>query len=121
MKTKILYLDDEHINLKLFEINFKRKYEVFTAPDANQGLVVLDSHADIALVISDMKMPGMNGIEFITIAKTRYPAKKYYILTGFDITNDIQNAIDTGLILHYFSKPIKVSDMEIVLDKALKM
>lgn len=108
MKTKILYVDDEPINLELFKINFEKKFEVFIANDAFQGLELLEKEKDILVVISDMKMPKMNGIEFIKKAKELYPDKKYYILTGYEINAEIQDALNSGLILRYFSKPFNV-------------
>ena len=73
---KILYVDDEFINLEIFEINFSEKYEVFTALDAKSGLEVLAKESGIVVVISDMRMPEMNGIDFIKIAKSQFPDKK---------------------------------------------
>jgi two-component system response regulator (stage 0 sporulation protein F) len=116
---KILYVDDEEINLELFVINFKDSYEVLTAHDGYGGLEVLDSNIDVSIVISDMKMPAMNGIEFIKKARQKYPNKKYYILTGFDITNDIEEALSNGLILEYFCKPFEIEKMHRIIAEAL--
>ncbi len=118
-KYKILYVDDEEINLELFAINFKDSYEVLTAHDGYGGLEVLESNVDISIVISDMKMPGMNGIEFIKKARQKYPYKKYYILTGFEITNEIKEALSNGLILEYFSKPFEIAKMHRIIAEAL--
>ncbi|MDX8339871.1 response regulator [Draconibacterium sp. IB214405] len=118
-KQKIFYVDDEPINLLLFESNFKKIYEVLTAPDGSEGLKVLDEHPDIMVIISDMKMPGMNGIEFITKAKEKFPNKKFFILTGFEITDEIRAALDSGLILEYFSKPFDVKRMHSIIADAL--
>lgn len=117
---KILYVDDEPINLLLFKNNFKEEYEVLTAEDGFKGLKVLDDNSDTLVIISDMKMPGMNGVEFITKAKEKYPDKKFYILTGFEITAEIQEALDTGLILEYFSKPFEVDKMHNIIAEAVK-
>lgn len=118
-KLKILYVDDEHINLLLFENNFTDKYEVLVAKDGFDGLKTLVLNPETKLIISDMKMPGMNGIEFIRKAKKLYPDKKFYILTGFEITDEIREALDTGLILEYFSKPFDVEKMHTVIAEAL--
>ncbi len=117
---KILYIDDEPMNLQLFEINFSRKnYEVLTADDGFSALEVLEKNPDILTIISDMKMPRMNGVEFIEKAKKRYPDKKYYILTGFDLTNEIQIALETGLIINYFKKPLNVKEIDAAISKTL--
>lgn len=118
-KPKVLYVDDEPINLMLFEVNFKDKYDVITAIDGYKGLEVLAENTDALVIISDMKMPGMNGIEFITKAKAKYPDKKFYILTGFEITKEIKDALDSGLIIEYFSKPFQVERMHRIIAEAV--
>ncbi len=118
-KTKILYVDDEPINLQLFEINFEEKYNVLVAEDGHSGLTVLDNHQDTSVIISDMKMPEMNGVEFVRKAKSKYPAKKYMILTGYDITEDIKEALQSGLILKYLQKPFVVEQIESAIEKCV--
>ena len=120
MKPKILYVDDESINLKLFKLIFSEKYEVFTAENGMQGLEVLANNHDIAIVVSDMKMPGMNGIEFIKTSKPIYPEISYFILTGYEITNEIQEALYTGLIIKYFRKPLNKSEIDSEIELAIK-
>ncbi|MFN8207327.1 MAG: response regulator [Bacteroidales bacterium] len=110
-KVKILYVDDEPINLQLFEANLKRDYQVFTAEGGVKGLEILDSNKDILVVVSDMKMPRMNGMEFIHLAISRFPQVRYYILTGFDITDEIQDAIQRGVIQKYFRKPFNIKEI----------
>jgi len=111
-KTRLLYVDDEKINVMLFKINFSGNYEVLTSMSGFDGLELLDNHPDIKIIISDMKMPEMNGIEFITQAKEKFPDKKFYILTGFEITDEIQSALDSGLIQKYFRKPFNIQEIE---------
>jgi len=119
IRKKILYVDDEPINLQLFEINFSKKYTVCTAIDGFSGLKMLDENPDILAVISDMKMPGMNGIEFIEKSNEKYPEKKYFILTGYEITEVISGAIETGLIIKCFSKPFNLEEIERELKEAI--
>lgn len=120
MKSKLLYVDDEPINLKLFELNFNRKYEVVVANDGFEGLDALKKTEDIIVVISDMKMPEMNGIEFIRNAKAKFPDKKFFILTGFEITWEIQKALDEGLVLKYFSKPLNFKEIDGAIEAVIK-
>ena len=111
-KLNILYVDDEDINLMLFKINLGKKYEIYTALDPVKGLEILESNSDIKVVLSDMKMPFMNGIEFIKKAGEKYPEIYYYILTGYNITEEIENALQEGLILKYFQKPFNMKDID---------
>ncbi len=119
-KTKILYVDDESINLMLFEANLKKKYQVLTAMDGLSGLELISKNNDIKAVISDMKMPNMNGIEFVSKAKRLLPDIYYYILTGFEITEKIQESLNTGLIRKYFKKPFNMNEIFSELELAEK-
>ena len=112
----ILYVDDEPINLMLFDVCFKKKYKVITAESGFVGLEKLEQNSDISFVFSDMKMPGMNGIEFITLAKQKFPKLSFYILTGFGLTEEIIKAMDDGLVLKCFFKPFDIEEIESVLD-----
>ena len=64
-RKALLYVDDEPMNLMLFELNFGNDYMIFTADSGNTGLKILEANPDISIVFSDMRMPGMSGIEFI--------------------------------------------------------
>lgn len=111
MKTTILYVDDESLNLLLFKMNFEKKFNVLTCESGNEGLKVLEQNNDIRIVVSDMKMPHMNGLEFIEKARKFAGHLTYYILTGFEISDEIQSALDNGLIRRYFQKPFDVREI----------
>ena len=111
-KITILYVDDEPLNLKLFEINLKKKFNILTAESGAEGLEQLKTNPQIAVVISDMKMPGMNGVEFIRLAKKDFPHIRFFILTGFDITEEIADALNERLIDKYFRKPFNMKEIE---------
>ncbi len=111
-KIKILYVDDEKINLQLFRINLSKKYTVFIAEDGLKGLAILAENKDIDVVVSDMKMPIMSGVEFIKEAKMKHPEVNYFILTGYEITEEIEEALSTGLILKYFRKPFDMGEVD---------
>jgi two-component system response regulator (stage 0 sporulation protein F) len=111
-KLKILNVDDEPINGMMFRSVFKDKYTVFTAESGFAGLEVLQINNDIDVVISDMRMPGMNGIEFIQRAKDLYPRIRYFVLTGYNVTPDIQKSIDSGLLCKCFVKPLNLKEID---------
>jgi two-component system response regulator (stage 0 sporulation protein F) len=119
-KTTLLYVDDEPINLRLFTINFQNKFKVITTDSGSDGLAKLNLHPEIAVVISDMKMPGMNGIEFVKAAKKDFPDVSYFILTGFDITEELAEALKEGLINKYFRKPFNMKEVEASIGEARK-
>ncbi len=111
-QISLLYVDDEQINRELFLINFRKEYKVYTADSGFEGLNKLKLNSDIAVVISDMKMPGMNGVEFIRKAKLEYQNIVFFILTGFDITDEISNALKEKLINKYFRKPFNIKEID---------
>jgi response regulator RpfG family c-di-GMP phosphodiesterase len=118
-QISLLYVDDESINLKLFELNFKSKFRVVTALSGDDGLAILENDPTISVVISDMRMPKMDGLEFIAKAKQSFPYIVYYILTGFDITDEINEALSKNLINKYFRKPFNFREIEGAITSAL--
>ncbi|MEQ8926767.1 MAG: response regulator [Fulvivirga sp.] len=119
----ILYLDDEEINLFIFEANFKNKFHVITSKSPNDALAKLDEyHEKIIVVISDMRMPVMSGLEFIRKARTKHSNIFYYILTGFDFNHEIEEALKEKVIHKFFSKPFDAKQIEEeVLEAAKKL
>ena len=110
-KHTILYVDDESVNLMLFEITFQDRFNILLAESGTDGLKIFDQNPKIDVIVSDMKMPGMNGLEFIQTVKNKYPEQHCYILTGYNITNEISAAIQKKLILKCFSKPFEINDI----------
>ncbi len=110
--TSLLYVDDEPLNTMLFKAYFKQIFNVYICDSGIKGLEKLRLNPEIRVVISDMKMPNMNGIEFIRLAKSEFPNIAYFILTGYDINEEITNALNSNLILKYFRKPFNEREIE---------
>lgn len=108
MKDTLLYVDDEPINLQLFEIHMKKHYNVYTALSGPIALRHLAEHPEINIVFSDMKMPQMDGLEFISEAQKINTDAKYYILSGYNLSPDINKALEDKTILAYFQKPFDI-------------
>ena len=119
MKT-ILYVDDEPINLQLFEFAFKKEYEIITADSPIDAIKIVEAENQISAIISDMKMPGMNGIEFIRTVKSEKPGLPCFILTGYDINKEISDALKEKLIEKHFSKPFNVNMIKMALNEAIQ-
>lgn len=115
----ILYIDDEPVNLELFEILFEDEYNVITAESGVEGLDKLADNDDISIVISDMKMPQMNGLEFIGKARILFPDITYIILTGYDITKEIIAAIESNIVKKYICKPFDIEKIRETLNEAM--
>lgn len=115
-KKKVLCVDDEPINLLIIEKILGKKYEIIPAEGGVKALEILENTPDIGLVISDMHMPEMNGLEFIKEAQKQFSNKKYVMLSGYAKTEKIQEALDAGLISEYFEKPANFQKIEIALE-----
>lgn len=120
-KPKILYVDDEPLNLLLFKANLSSQYDVYTAPDGPSGLETLKCNLDINVVLTDMKMPQMSGIEFVRQATDIAPKNTFYIVSGFDVNAEIQEALDQGLIRKHFGKPFNINEIRSEIEHQLSM
>jgi response regulator RpfG family c-di-GMP phosphodiesterase len=108
----ILYIDDEPINLMLFEANFTGKFSILTGKSGEEGLELIQQHPEINILVSDMKMPGMNGVDFIRKAKNQKPELICYLLTGYEILPSIEEALNDGILHKYFPKPLDIVELE---------
>ena len=117
---RILYVDDEVINLELLQLTFMNDYEVLTAKSAKEGLRLLELHPDIHVVISDLKMPVMNGLDFIKVVKQKDPARVCMLLTGFMESEVMLEGFNKELIFRYLMKPWEKNHLDETIQEALK-
>lgn len=104
-KPTILYVDDDQFNITLFEFNFKNEFEILNATSGSEALQLIKDHDEIAAIVSDVRMPEMDGIEFITKVKETKASLPCFLLTGYGGAQEVVDAIDQNLIVGYFSKP----------------
>lgn len=108
----ILYIDDEQLNLFLFKQNFNKEFNVLLCDSAEEGLDIYSkNNSEIDIVISDMKMPGINGVDFIRKIKKLDSKIPCFILTGFDITPEIHKALKNKILEGYFQKPFDIQNI----------
>lgn len=119
-KPNILYVDDEEINLELFQFAFENTFNVKTAISGCEGLKVIKNNKEIDIVITDMKMPCMNGVEFILKVKNINGKLPCIILSGFEKTDEIDDAINDKLIEDYVMKPINKQEIKKSIDYILR-
>ena len=104
-KTKILMVDDEPNVLSGYKRSFGRKYDLVTANSGKEALEILRSEKQIEVIVTDMRMPEMNGLEFLTNAKKLRPKSVYAMLTGNADQQTAINAINQGDIYRFLNKP----------------
>ena len=119
MTYKLLIVDDEPANLRVLERLFASNFEVFTATSGEDGLEVLSAH-DIALIISDQRMPGMNGVEFLKKAAALRTSTVRMILTGYTDIDALVESINSGVVYRYITKPWSNPDLQQTVKRALE-
>jgi len=117
--TLLLVDDEENILSALRRLFRPAGYRILTAPGGMQGLEVLEKEG-VDLVISDMRMPGMDGAKFLEEVARRWPETVRILLTGYsDLTSTI-SAVNKGRIYCYISKPWEDNDIELAVKNALE-
>lgn len=116
----LLFVDDEANILSSLKRLFRPLgYRIFTAESGAQGLEIMEREA-IDLVISDMRMPEMNGAQFLEQARARWPNTVRLLLTGYAEMSATVDAINKGGIYRYISKPWEDTDMVVLVREALE-
>ena len=119
MLYKIMIVDDEPANLRLLERLFRRDYQVVTASSGAEALQLLNQH-DVAVLISDQRMPGMTGIELLKRTAEFRPHMVRIILTGYTDVGALIEAINCGHIYKYVTKPWSNDELRLTVERALQ-
>jgi response regulator RpfG family c-di-GMP phosphodiesterase len=117
---RVLYVDDEAINLELLQLTFKNELDVLTALSAREGLDILTQNPEIHVIISDLKMPEMNGLEFIKEVKSRDESKVCMLLTAYLESEIMLEGFNKELIFRYLMKPWNKDGLYETIQEALK-
>ncbi len=117
---KILFVDDDVKILDGFRRTLRKKFLVETAASGMQGLKMLNEKGPFAVVVSDLKMPQMDGLEFLSRVKTLFPQTVRIMLTGHGDLQDAISAINSGEVFRFLVKPVPPKDLEKSLLDALQ-
>lgn len=120
METKdftILYVDDEMHNLISFRATFRREYNILIAQSGKEGLEIMSTQR-VHLIISDQRMPEMTGVQFLEKTLPEFPDVIRMILTGFSDVDAIIEAINTGKVFRYITKPWDETELKITIENA---
>jgi diguanylate cyclase (GGDEF)-like protein len=124
-RPKLLVVDDEPMNLDLFERAFHRRYDVVTATGAEQALAILqqngnpDSRVDV--IVSDYRMPGMNGSQFLAESIRWNPSAKRVLISGYSDIDGLIGAINDGQVHYFVRKPWNPQDLERTIEQLLRV
>jgi serine phosphatase RsbU (regulator of sigma subunit)/CheY-like chemotaxis protein len=117
-KLKLMVVDDEPDNLDLLYRMFRRSFDVLRAASAIDALRLLDDHGEMAVIISDQRMPEMLGTEFLSRTVDRFPDTIRIVLTGYTDVEDLVDAINAGKVFKYITKPWKPQQLQTVVEQA---
>ena len=118
-RARILYVDDDQENLSSFKALFRRDYEIYLASSAGEGLTILRTQP-IQVLITDQRMPDMNGTDLLEIAAREFPDTRRFLLTAFSDFPPLVEAINQGKLQGYFSKPIDGDFIKSRIEEGLK-
>jgi DNA-binding NtrC family response regulator len=120
MPPKILVIDDDSSLRRVLEYNLQQEgYLVYTAPDGESGLQLF-SEKEPALVITDLKMPGIDGFQVLAAIKERSPSTAVIVLTAFGAIETAVEAMKLGAFT-YLTKPFNRDELKITVRKGLQL
>lgn len=119
MTHKILIVDDEMSNLRLLKRLFRDNYHCLTASTGEEAIELLSQH-DVAILITDQRMPHMSGIELLKRTAETRPHMARILLTGYTDVEALVEAINCGLVHTYITKPWNNDDLKVKVSRALE-
>ena len=117
---KILCVDDEPNILQAFKRQLRGKFDLEVASDPNAALELLVSHGPFAVVVSDMRMPGLDGVQFLNEIEKRSPETVRVMISGNAERATPMKAINDGRVFKFLSKPCSIGELESSLSEAYR-
>lgn len=118
--TNILFVDDELNVLQGIRRSLGAQFTIDTAVGGAAGLEAIESRGPFAVVVSDMRMPGMDGIEFLSRTKEKAPDTVRIMLTGNSDQGTAMRAVNQGSIFRFVTKPCPAEILGVTLEAALR-
>ncbi len=119
-KPRVMFVDDDQEILASYMRAFRKRYAVEVAAGPEEGLARLAAGAEVAVVVSDLRMPGMDGVEFLGRVRDLRPDAVRVILTGFADIGVAMAAVNKSKVFSFLTKPCPEEDLEEVLAAALR-
>ncbi len=120
MTNRVLLVDDEPAVVNLYRIALREKYAVEVATDPLEALKLIEEDGPFAVVVSDMKMPGMNGIELLGKIREQHKQTIGILMTGHPDANTAIRAINEGEVFRFLDKANSGALLEGALDAAIR-
>jgi len=120
-KQKILVVDDEQNNLDMVTRAFRQQFLVLTASNGEEGLKILKENLDVILVISDQRMPGLSGSQFLAEVFKIAPDSMRILMTGYADQDAVVEAVNLGKIWSYVRKPVGADQLRDVVRSSVEV
>ncbi len=121
MSARVLYVDDDRHNLIVFRAAFAGDLDILTASNGAEALAVLERERDIALLVTDQRMPGMTGTQLAEIVRRDHPHVIRYLITAYADLGAAIDAINVGEVHRYLRKPWDPVELRINLREGLEL
>lgn len=120
-KRKVLFVDDEPYLLEAIKRSLQNKFDIYTAADGKQGLMAMAAHGPFPVIVADLRMPNMGGIEFLQRAREASPDTATIVLTGFADRTSAIESVEKGQVLHFLSKPCSMETLSQAIDAGIRL
>lgn len=118
--AKIIIAEDDLNTLQgLITIISREGHEVLSAPDGQEAYAMMVEHGDVEVLLTDLKMPGLSGLELSTKVKESFPEMQIIVMTAFGTVDTAVEAMKEG-VYDYLTKPVDIDELLVVLEKALR-
>ncbi|MCC6624634.1 MAG: response regulator [Deltaproteobacteria bacterium] len=119
-RPRILCVDDEPRVLEAIGLNLRRRYEVVTATGGGEALEIIGREPPFVVIMSDMRMPGMDGAAFLARARELAPDATRLLLTGYSEMQATIAAVNQGRIFRFLAKPCPPAELAAVMEEAVE-
>src|SRR5262245_6680588 len=120
-KPIVLCVDDDPSVVKALQRVLRNDYDVRTAVSGREGLDLLAAETNVAVVVSDMQMPHMDGAAFLAEARKVSPDTVRILLTGSDDVKDAARTVSSGRLFLFLRKPCPAEDLVAAVASAAEM
>ena len=118
----VLYVDDEPINLRVFDANFRDRFKIITCQMPTEALAILANRGhEIGILISDQRMPELTGVELLERANEIAPDVLRMVITAYSDVQAVIDAVNRGRVSRYFVKPWIKEDLLAALEDAMRI
>jgi response regulator RpfG family c-di-GMP phosphodiesterase len=120
MNTKILCVDDDPNILTGYQRSLRKQFTLETAPGGEAALAQLAKNGPYAVIVADMQMPGMNGVQLLSKVQEKYPDTVRIMLTGNADQHTAVQAVNKGHVFQFLTKPCEAEMLALALQAGLK-